>query len=262
MSLFKKSIFLFTLCCYCNASMAEVLDDVSPAWDLGIGSGAVVDSQVWKGMKAEVSIIPYVSASYGHWFFNGETPIGYRTQVNDWSIVYVGVGARYEGYGKNDFAITSSSRDSVFKGYDKPDEEAVVRYGASAGWFSIDASRDISNNSESNTVSLSLKLPLYGNRAGFRVAASVSADWMDSNYVNYYYGVAAGQVDDSVGRSRYRANSAVNYGVAVRAMYPLSDHWVLLAELSHTQLSHEISNSPLIDSDQQHAFAILAIYRF
>jgi outer membrane protein len=262
MSPSKKVIFLFTLCCYCNASMAEILDDVSSAWNLEIGSGALVDSQAWKGMKAEVSIIPYVSASYGNWFFNGETPIGYRAQVNDGSIVYVGIGARYEGYGKNDFAITSSSRDRVFKGYDKPDEEAVVRYGASAGWFSIDASRDISNNSESNTLSLSLKLPLYENRAGFRIGTSVSADWMDSNYVNYYYGVAAGQVDDSVGRSRYHANSALNYGVSVTAMYPISDRWVLLAELRHTELSNEISNSPLIDSDQQRAFAILAIYRF
>jgi outer membrane scaffolding protein for murein synthesis (MipA/OmpV family) len=242
--------------------MAEALDDVSPAWNLEIGSGMVIDSQAWKGMKAEVAIIPYVAASYGNWFFNGETPIGYRAPVNDWSSVYVAIGVRYEGYERNDFAITSSSRDIVFKGYDKPDEEAVISYGASAGWLSIDASRDVSNNSESNTVSLSLELPLYENRAGFRVATSISADWMDSNYVNYYYGVARGQVDDSVGRSRYHANSALNYGVAVTAMYPISDRWLLLAELSHTSLASEISNSPLIDTDQQHAFSILTIYRF
>jgi outer membrane protein len=242
--------------------MAETPEDVSPRWNLEMGSGALVDSQAWKGMEAEVAIIPYVSASYGNWFFNGETPLGYRAELNNWSSVYLGIGARYDGYDSNDFVITSSSRDRVFKGYDKPDVEAIISYGASAGWLSIDASRDISNNSESNTVSLSLELPLYDNKAGFRVSTSVSADWMDSNYVNYYYGVAGGQVDDSVGRSSYHANSAVNYGVAITAIYPISDRWVMLAELSHTSLSREIRDSPLIDSDQQDAFAILVIYRF
>jgi outer membrane protein len=262
MSLLRRSIFLLTLCCYFNASMAKALDDVSPTWNLEVGSGALVDSPAWKGMDAAVSIIPYVSASYGNWFFNGNMPIGYRAEVNDWSSVYVGLGPRYDGYDSNDFVITSSSKDSVFKGYNKPDVEAVISYGASAGWLSIDASRDVSNNSESNTVSLSLEVPLYQNSAGFQVATSVSADWMDSNYVNYYYGVAGGQVDDSVGRSSYHANSAVNYGVAISAMYPISDRWTILAELSHTSLSSEISDSPLIGSDQQSAFAILAIYRF
>jgi outer membrane protein len=242
--------------------MAETLEDVSPAWNLEMGSGVLVDSQAWKGMEAEVAIIPYVSATYGNWFFNGETPLGYRTEVNGWSSVYVGIGARYDGYDSNDFVITSSSRDRVFKGYDKPDVEAVINYGASVGWLSIDASRDVSNNSESNTVSLSLELPLYKNGAGFQVSTSLSVDLMDSNYVNYYYGVAGGQADDSVGRSRYHANSAVNFGVAITAMYPISKRWVMLAELSHTSLSSEISDSPLIDSDQQDAFAILAIYRF
>jgi outer membrane protein len=257
-----KNIFLITLCFFSSTLYAQSPPDEQSKWNFKIGAGVMADSQAWKGINTEVAMIPFIEANIGNWYFNFENPVTYKADVNTWSSFYVGVGLRSDSYESPDFEISKGSDSTIFKGYKEPDTETVINYGASVGWLAIDASTDVSSNSKSDTLGLTVEIPVYEGSTGFSISTSLSANWMDSNYVNYYYGISGSQVDNSVGRTKYQASSATNYEFAIEAMYPVNDQWILVGELSHTILADEISDSPLIDSSYQDSLGLLAIYQF
>jgi outer membrane scaffolding protein for murein synthesis (MipA/OmpV family) len=257
-----KNIIPITLYLVSCTLYAQAADDGESEWNVKLGAGLMADSRAWTDIDSESTVLPFFEASIGNWQFGLENLVAYQVEANDGLGFYVGVGRRYDGYESSDFAINDVSEPDIFKGYDEPDTETVVNYGASFGWLAIDASTDVSSNSESDTLSLTAEIPLYEYASRFNVSASVAAHWMDANYVNYYYGVSGSQVDNSVGRSSYETNSAVNYETSIKASYLLNQHWMLLGLVSHLSLADEISDSPLIGTDSQDSLALLAIYQF
>lgn len=260
--LLLNNILSVILCVSCNTLYAQSPAEKTSQWQFTVGAGLFGDSQAWKGIDTEVAIIPFVEANIGNWFFNVDTPVAYKAEINSWSSVYVGLSPRSDAYERTDFVVSNESESTVFNNYKIPHTETVIKYGGSLGWLSIDASTDISENSESNTASLTIEVPVYQGKTGLEVSTSVSAHWMDANYVNHYYGISGEQIDRSLGRVSYQTQEAINYELTINAMYPLSSHWILASELSYTSLADEISDSPLIDSDHQDTFALLAIYQF
>jgi len=247
---------------FCSTLYAQNPNEDQSEWTVRLGSGVIADSQIWQDTDTQVAMIPFFDASIGNWHFSGDNPIAYQVSANDWASFYVGLGLRNDGYDGYDFTLNNVTEASIFKGYKTPDTEGVINYGTSFGWMTINASSDISNKSDSTTVEVTAELPLYESATGFSVSVSTSALWMDANYVNYYYGISGNQVDNTVGRSFYDTNKAINYGVSINAMYLLNQHWMLLGELSHSLLADEISESPLVGSDHQDTLALLAIYQF
>jgi outer membrane protein len=244
------------------AAENQASTDETSEWTFKLGAGVMANSQAWKGVDTEGAVDGYFEANIGNWYFNFENPVVYKTDVNTWSSVYLGIGLRSDIYENPNFAINDVPESAIFKGYEDPDLETIINYGATLGWVSIDASTDVSNNSESDTLALTLEIPVYEGSTGFSISTSLSANWMDSNYVNYYYGISGSQIDNSVGRTKYEASSATNYGIAIEAMYPINDQWVVVGGLSHTVLADEISDSPLIDSDFQDEAMLMVIYQF
>ena len=111
-------------------------------------------------------------------------------------------------------------------------------------------------------MSLSADIPIYqlDNRLSISVLASI--DWYDSNYVNYYCGIAGKQVNDSVGRMAYSSGDAVNLGLGVGVSYLISDNWSVLGIISRTKLDDSIVDSPLIDADYQDSAGIIFVRHF
>ncbi len=229
--------------------------------DVRIGVGLMGASTAWTGNNTDVSLVPFFDASIGNWHFNGDNPIGYQVELSEsWSIS-AGIGMRNDGYDSNPFTLSKLSGHQVFDDYDKPDTEVIANYGVTWGWLAFDASRDISNSSESNTVSLSAEFPVYQSATGFRLSTRVSMDWYDSNYVNYYYGVANEQANDSVGRVAYQSSAALNYEWGINATYRLSERWMMMGSISRTKLDNNIFSSPLIDSDFRDSAVLLLMFQ-
>lgn len=252
----------FVLLFSCSTLYAQTPTDRSSQWQFRVGTGMLINSQLWKGIDTEVTIMPFAEASFSNWFFNVDTPVAYKMALNSWLRMYVGISNRSGGYEHSDFVVNGASESKVFKGYKAPESETVIKYGLSLGWVSVDASTDISKASESSTASLSVEVPVYQGKAGLMVSSVVTGQWMDANYVNHYYGIAGEQVDQSQGRSSYQVRSATNYEISIKAKYLFSEHWLIASELSHTLLADEIAASPLVDSHHQETFSLLAIYQF
>ena len=67
----------------------------------------------------------------------------------------------------------------------------------------------------------------------------------DKDYVNYYYGVKAGE--ETSGRRRYDGSTAVNVQLGLRASYALTPRHVFTADVGATALGSGIKDSPLVD---------------
>ena len=257
-----NKITLIALCSFSSHLYAQLASDDASTWKIKLGAGMMANSHVWKDINSQVTLIPYLEVSRGNWLFDVENPVTYRLNVNSYASLYMGIGIRSDYYEPGDVEITQDQDSAVFNGYKKPHSETVVNYGASFGLLSVDANTDVSSNSNADTLALIIEIPIYEGLTGFSLATSLSANWMDAHYVNYYYGISGNQVDNSIGRTQYHTGSAINYDLVIQAMYPLNEQWVLLGKFEHTQLADEIIDSPLVDSHHQAFLGFLAIYQF
>lgn len=251
------AISLFSSSPVVKAQESDVTD-----WNIQLGVGVVQASDLWTDAKNKATPIPYFSISKGNWHSNTNNLIGYGVQFTELWSASVGIGARNDGYNDDYVQRTPGEAGRVFDGYVEPDTEAVINYGISYRWISLEASTDVSNQSDSNSASLAVEIPIYEMDNGLSISTTASVDCYDSNYVNYYYGVAGEQVDDVVGRVAYRPSAATNYGLSVNAVYPIGESWSVMGVVSRTKLDDNIINSPLVDTDHQNLAALMVVYQF
>ena len=94
----------------------------------------------------------------------------------------------------------------------------------------------------------------------FALTPRLSATWMDSHYVDYYYGVRSNEVIP--GRAAYAAGSTVNTELGLRVDYRIAPEQVLFADVSATALGSAIKNSPLVDRSTLPGVRLGWLYRF
>ena len=238
-------------------------DGTDGKWDLKLGVGALTTSDFWTDTESQVTPISHFELSKGNWRFNPKNLVGYQFTFNERWNATVGVGIREDGYDRSFSRRDRNAVSDVFDGYKERDTEAVFNYSLGYDdWLSIDATRDVSGKSDSNSASLSVEVPIYQKVAGLSISATASINWYDSNYVNYYYGVSDRQIDDAVGRGAYKAGDAINYEFGLSAAYPVTKRWTVMASLTHTGLDSDITDSPLVDTNHQNAAALVLVRQF
>ncbi|KAF1018364.1 MAG: MltA-interacting protein [Paracidovorax wautersii] len=88
----------------------------------------------------------------------------------------------------------------------------------------------------------------------------LATEWVDSKYVDYYYGVQASEV--RAGRSRYEGDSTVNVQAGLRVDYTLARQHTFFVDFNATRLGSAIKDSPLIDKSTQTGVGVGYLYRF
>lgn len=259
-TLFTGSLFAAGLLSGAYGLNASAQQRGDSEWQISLGAGAMEVASPWTGANNQVVLVPYLDISKGNWHVNGDNLLGYQMQLDQSWGISVGLGVRNDGYDSLNLALNELSEHPLFDGYEEPDTEAVVNLGITYGWLSLDASRDVSNNSQSDSLSLSADIPIYHANNGLDIAASASIDWYDSHYVNYYYGVAGKQIDNSVGRVGYETGAAVNFGLGIRALVPISERWSMTGIISRTKLDNDIANSPLVDANYQDTAVLMFVF--
>lgn len=136
--------------------------------------------------------------------------------------------------------------------------------GAVATWrnpvaqLSAEWVADLSENSQGQ------KLQLRADRrfvvGHFSVTPRVQAQWLDEKYVDYYFGVRAGEA--SPGRAVYAGQSAMTVEVGLRMDYALNRQHAVFLDLSTTRLPDEIAFSPIVDRSNTSRVAVGYLYRF
>ncbi|MDT7835045.1 MipA/OmpV family protein [Aquabacterium sp. OR-4] len=88
----------------------------------------------------------------------------------------------------------------------------------------------------------------------------VNAHWLDSNYVDYYYGVRA--AEQRADRPAHRGEAGMNLDLGLRTMLRLDRHHALLLDAGVTRLAKEIQASPLVDRSRSQRLILGYMYNF
>ncbi len=75
----------------------------------------------------------------------------------------------------------------------------------------------------------------------------ISAQYTSAETNNYWYGISD---DEATQRfPAYSLGSTISFSAEIGATYPLSEHWVYRSFIRYTDLTSEVSRSPLADSN-------------
>jgi outer membrane scaffolding protein for murein synthesis (MipA/OmpV family) len=92
--------------------------------------------------------------------------------------------------------------------------------------------------------------------------AGPSVTVADSNYMQSYFGVDAGQSARS-GLRRFEADSGVkNANFGATALYSLSDHWLVVGDAAVEQLLDDAAESPITQNNTQFTIDVSLAYSF
>ena len=95
---------------------------------------------------------------------------------------------------------------------------------------------------------------------GLYFTPRLGAAWMDSRYVDYYYGVTGNEA--RIGRATYRGKSTTNIDVGLRVSYPLTPKQNIFVDVSHIALGDGVKDSPIVDSSSQQSISVGYFHKF
>ncbi|MEJ6473009.1 MipA/OmpV family protein [Pseudoalteromonas piscicida] len=261
MSTCKSTLIITTTLTLFASAFCHAIEPQSDEWQVRLGGGAAAADLPWKGVDSELISIPIIDIQKGNWFINKDSLIGYRFPITEDISVYSGLGYREDGY--DGVFRDAKSEDEIFTGYDSPDGDVTVNYGITYLWFTLSGRSDVSNNSDSTTAALSVSIPFYNNGRGFKVSIVGSAEWQQSDYVNYIYGISGDNVDVSRGRVGYlTSDDAINISAGITAHYQLKTQLSLVGGITRTKLDDVIADSPLLDRDTSDVAYAGLVYQF
>lgn len=237
-------------------------NDPEPTWQVTVGGAALAVQLPWKQSDVQSAVLPFVSADYGSWHFGVDHLVNYQwLGQGDWRLS-TGLSLRDLGYDSSSSLLSSFSDDPVFTGYRGPSAEVIADVTAGWRWGYLQLGYDVSGKSDAAHAELGLQVPIWQNQRGWQVQWQAAVQWYAADFVNHYYGVAAEQVNDAVGRHLYHGDAATNGVMAVQALIPLAGQWALQLKWQQEWLASSISDSPLIDRNTISSVLVSVGYRF
>lgn len=88
----------------------------------------------------------------------------------------------------------------------------------------------------------------------------VGVEWVDKNYVDYYYGVRASEA--MAGRAAYIGKSTVNAEISLAGIYRFDKHHSMMLNVGVKSLGKEIKDSPIVDRSTENRVMLGYMYRF
>lgn len=239
----KNTLLTFSFLVFSFTTLAQ--DQRS--WSASVGAGVIFKKNMRSGNTYEdmdkkllIKPIPTVQASWGR-FSLGVQGISFRAIGNPMMNVSAFIkrdGDRYHGLGM------IPRKDSVF-------------VGATAKFFNygFSYSHDINGRSKGSiaTANYSKFFPISET---FLLRGSLSLDWLDDKYAEYYYGVRSHEV--TAQRREYHLNNYFLPGVSVMPIYKLTERSSITTVFSMKLLPKKVSQSPTMTGKRIDAAGILA----
>lgn len=137
--------------------------------------------------------------------------------------------------------------------------------GGKAKWrnevvdVSVEWLADVSGNSKGQRFSLGLEKTW---RLGEKLMLTprIGAAWVDSNYVDYYFGVRNSEA--LIERPAYVGKSGVIPGAGVSAIYRFDSHHSVMFDARVVSLAASIKDSPIVDASTENRVLMTYSYRF
>ncbi|RYE70942.1 MAG: MipA/OmpV family protein [Oxalobacteraceae bacterium] len=254
-SMFWTSLLLFgAMAIPAAAQVAAPAEAPADVGHWGVGVGLNLKQQSYKGMGTKTNAIPLLSYE-NRWLRLAGPAADFKVPLP--VPVTLALRARYAF---EDGFESSESRDL----YDMAKRKSSFWLGAALGWHSelVNASAelliDASGHSKGKRARTAVDKPL---RAGaFLVAPRLALNWVDRDYVNYYYGVRPNEARQ--GRPAYMGGSALNPELGLRVAYRLGSYHSMYVDGSVTRLDDVIQDSPLVGRKTESALRLGYLYQF
>ena len=212
------------------------------------------EKSIYVGGKDQSQLMPWISARWGNLYLEGPS-LGYDFY-------------RSQNYTASAFieldGIFDENRDDSPDLADMGKFDSVVMAGLKIEYESEWGETDFSIATDASSTHSGYKAEFsYGYPmmlSGWMITPEISLEWASKDINQYYYGVTEAQA--RAGRPVYTADSGVNYGFGLTAMYPIMENHALMFRLEYEAFSSAIKDSPIVDQSNTTTYAVGYTYRF
>jgi outer membrane protein len=223
-----------------------------PGTGWGLGFAAGYDRMPYRDFDNKVRVLPLVSFESPSIGFFGTT---FDIKLPSAGAVAFRLRARYFGDGYE--ADDSPYLDGMAKRRGGVSLGGAAVWGSQYGNLTVEALGAV-GDAEGKRVRLAFE---RGFQSGaWSLTPRLEMTWLDSDHVDYYYGVRTGEA--RVGRAAYEGDSTVNVGVGLRLGYALAPNQSVFLDVGGTRLGSGIRDSPLVDRSTQSGVRAGYLYRF
>jgi MipA family protein len=228
------------------------------SWGLGL---AVISSQpVYKGMDRETRLVPMLSYENRYVKLAGpnielKLPSWQLTDSQRLNIGLIASPFGGDGYKASDslaLAGMAERKSSFWAG-------AKVEWENDIADVKLEVLGDASGKSKGQRVKLGLERK-WMLSPSIMLIPQIGMEWMDDKYVDYYYGVRAGEA--KLGRAAYAGKATMNPEISLTSIYRLDKKQSLMLNVGVTSLGKEIKNSPIVDRSSESKVMMGYMYRF
>lgn len=235
----------------CGSASAQSGGPDSSAWALG--GGVSVVQKGYRDIDRDVLAMPLISYE-SKWISASVPTLDVKTLSSDSLSLRLRTRYTRDGYEADDSPFLAGMAD----------RKGSIWIGGAMLWrpqfanLSAEVLGDASGHSKGARAKLQLDRR-FGFGA-FGVTPRLGAEWVDSKYVDYYYGVRASEA--RAWRRAYQGDSAANIEAGVRLDYSFARRHTMFLDVRTTQFGSAIKHSPLVDQSGQTGVSLGYIYRF
>lgn len=216
------------------------------------GIGVVGLSGVYVGQDDELLLFPVLGVSNGQWSLS--IAKGLEFQAIATPTTRLSLALVYD-------AAADMPDTQLFAGLDREDGAAFEIEGShDFGIFDVAAvvRRDVSQRHDGVSGDISIGHSTVIGQTLFEARAGAS--YLDQNYANAFYGVAASEANAL--RASYDPGESWSPFVEFSAIIPINDTASFVAGFRHEQLSDGITNSPLVDAEERTTLGLSVVRTF
>lgn len=236
-------------------SAAPAASSAPPAATDSLGAGLLVTTEwrPYRGVGSEAQVFPVLQ--YENAWIDIWGPV-IDLKLHDEGPLLAVLRARYIGSGYDagdgpELAGMQDRKNSVWLG-------TKLQWRASVAHLTAEWLADGSGHSKGQQLNLRVETLMHAGPV--RIAPRVGLQWLDAKYVNYYYGVTAGEA--RAGRAAYQGKSALNPEIGARFLYNLTPAQSTFVDVSATALASTIKRSPIVERSWVPAVRAGYVYRF
>lgn len=248
------------LCSSATAVAAEPTDGEPPSWTLGLGVGAMSGQKAYKGTDRETKALPMLSFENQYVKLSGPNlelklpglELGNSQRLNFGVVANLFGGGGYEASDSLALAGMAERKSGVWAG-------AKVEWENDLADVKLELLGDASGKSKGQRVFLGLERKWMVSPS-LMLMPQVGVEWVDKKYVDYYYGVRAGEA--TAGRAAYVGKATVNPEISLAGIYRFDKQQSLMLNVGVTFLGKEIKDSPIVDRSTENRVMLGYTYHF
>lgn len=233
-------------------------DPEGSSWGLGL---AVMSAQkAYKGMDRETRALPMLSFENQYVKLSGPNlelklpglELGDSQRLNFGIVAKLFGGGGYEASDSPALAGMAERESGLWAG-------AKMEWENDVADVKLELLGDASGKSKGQRVVLGLERK-WMLSPSVMLVPQVGVEWVDKKYVDYYYGVRAGEA--TAARAAYIGKATLNPEISLTGIYRFDKRQSLMLTAGVKSLGKEIKNSPIVDRTTENRVMLGYIYRF